>query len=162
MARDKQTGAEFNADWSKLLQVGGPPLLLEPVEATLLLSGSVPASVTPLDGYGVPTEMSVPIAADGKDQIRLDVSRIEYWIGQGAQPSDRVKSLIKGYKKAEGSAPAAEVKAAPEEAVEAAAPEEETADAASEGPAADAAAEVEAAPEEDAADAGDAAEKDKE
>ena len=52
-----------------------------------------------------------PIAVDGKDQIRLDVSRIEYWIGQGAQPSDRVKNLIKGYKKAEGSTPVAEVKA---------------------------------------------------
>ena len=52
-----------------------------------------------------------PIAVDGKDQIRLDVSRIEYWIGQGAQPSDREKNLIKGYKKAEGSTPAVEVKA---------------------------------------------------
>ncbi len=69
LARDKQTGAEFNADWSKLLQVGGPPLLMEPVEATLLLSGSIPASVKPLDGYGIPTEQSVPIGADGSFAI---------------------------------------------------------------------------------------------
>ena len=39
------------------------------MEATLLLSGSVPASVTPLDGYGIPTEMSVPIGADGSFAI---------------------------------------------------------------------------------------------
>jgi len=40
-----------------------------------------------------------PIAADGKDQLRIDLPRIDYWVGQGAQISDRVKSLIKGYKK---------------------------------------------------------------
>jgi small subunit ribosomal protein S16 len=50
-----------------------------------------------------------PIAADGKDQIRIDLSRIDYWVGQGAQPSDRVKSLLKGYKKQQASEPAAEV-----------------------------------------------------
>lgn len=69
LARDKQTGAEFNSDWSKLLTVGGPPLLLEPVEATLLLSGSAPASVKPLDGYGHPTDDSVSIGADGSFAI---------------------------------------------------------------------------------------------
>ena len=69
MARDKQTGSEFNADWSKLLKVGGPPLLLEPVEATLLLSGSAPVSVRPLDGYGLPTGESVPIASDSSFAI---------------------------------------------------------------------------------------------
>jgi small subunit ribosomal protein S16 len=40
-----------------------------------------------------------PIAADGKDRIRVDLPRIDYWIGQGAQPSDRVSSLLKGYRK---------------------------------------------------------------
>ena len=40
-----------------------------------------------------------PIAVDAKDKIRLDLPRIEYWVGQGAQPSDRVKSLLKGYTK---------------------------------------------------------------
>ena len=64
-----------------------------------------------------------PIAADGKDQIRIDMPRIDYWVGQGAQPSDRVKSLLKGYKKQQAGEPvvAAEpvVKAAAEVAPEA-------------------------------------------
>ena len=48
------------------------------------------------------------INVNGKDKLRLDVSRIEYWGDQGAQPSDRVKNLLKGYKKQLASAPAAE------------------------------------------------------
>ena len=48
-----------------------------------------------------------PLAADGKDQIRIDVSRVDYWVSEGAQPSDRVKTLLKGYKKELASAPAA-------------------------------------------------------
>ena len=48
-----------------------------------------------------------PIAADGKDQIRIDLPRVDYWIGQGAQPSDRVANLIKGYRK-QADAPAAD------------------------------------------------------
>jgi small subunit ribosomal protein S16 len=47
-----------------------------------------------------------PLAADGKDQIRIDVSRVDYWVSEGAQPSDRVKTLLKGYKKQLASAPA--------------------------------------------------------
>jgi len=53
-----------------------------------------------------------PIAADGKDQLRIDLPRIDYWVGQGAHPSDRVKSLIKGYKKQQAGESAAA--AAPE------------------------------------------------
>ena len=44
-----------------------------------------------------------PIAADAKDQIRVDLSRVDYWISQGAQPSDRVSSLVKGYRKQQGA-----------------------------------------------------------
>jgi len=41
-----------------------------------------------------------PIAA-GKDvRLSLDLARAEHWIGQGAQASDRVKSLIKAHKEA--------------------------------------------------------------
>jgi hypothetical protein len=42
---------------------------MEPVEARLLLAGSVPADVRPLDGYGLPTGVSVPTAADGSFTI---------------------------------------------------------------------------------------------
>ena len=38
--------------------------------------------------------------AKGKDEtLRVDLERIEYWIGQGAQPSDRVSDLVKSYRK---------------------------------------------------------------
>ena len=40
-----------------------------------------------------------PVAVGGQDQMRIDLPRVDYWIGKGAQPSDRVNSLIKGYKK---------------------------------------------------------------
>ena len=40
-----------------------------------------------------------PIAADGKDRLRVDLPRVDYWIDQGAQASDRVSSLLKGYRK---------------------------------------------------------------
>ena len=52
-----------------------------------------------------------PIAVDDKDRVRMDIPRIDYWIGQGAQPSDRVSTLIKGYKKQQGSDAAPEVSA---------------------------------------------------
>jgi small subunit ribosomal protein S16 len=49
-----------------------------------------------------------PVAVDGKDQIRIDIPRVDYWIGQGAQPSDRVSTLLKGYRKEQdGEAPPA-------------------------------------------------------
>lgn len=35
-----------------------------------------------------------PLARGGEELLRLDVARAEYWISQGAQPSDRVKKLI--------------------------------------------------------------------
>ncbi len=39
-----------------------------------------------------------PIAAGKEIRLKLDMARAEYWIGQGAQASDRVKSLIKSHK----------------------------------------------------------------
>lgn len=44
-----------------------------------------------------------PIAIDGKDELRIDLPRVEYWIGQGAQPSDRVTSLLKVFRKQQGA-----------------------------------------------------------
>ncbi len=45
-----------------------------------------------------------PIAVDTKDELRVDLPRVDYWIGQGAQPSDRVSKLLKGYRKAQDAA----------------------------------------------------------
>jgi len=59
MARDKQTGTEYNADGTQLLKAGHPPLLMEPVQATITLKGAPPASVKVVDIYGVPTDKEV-------------------------------------------------------------------------------------------------------
>jgi small subunit ribosomal protein S16 len=41
-----------------------------------------------------------PVGKDDQENLRIDLERIDYWIGQGAQPSDRVKTLIKTKRKA--------------------------------------------------------------
>jgi small subunit ribosomal protein S16 len=41
-----------------------------------------------------------PQARGQEEALRLDSERIDYWVSQGAQPSDRVSSLIKGSLKA--------------------------------------------------------------
>ncbi len=40
-----------------------------------------------------------PIARRGEPKLRLDLPRIEYWLSHGAQQSDRVRSLLKSYRK---------------------------------------------------------------
>jgi small subunit ribosomal protein S16 len=41
-----------------------------------------------------------PIARGQEERLRVDSDRVDYWVGQGAQISDRVKSLIKEAAKA--------------------------------------------------------------
>ncbi|AJJ20153.1 30S ribosomal protein S16 [Yersinia sp. 2544 StPb PI] len=41
-----------------------------------------------------------PIAAGQAEALRLDLDRIEHWVGLGATVSDRVSALIKDAKKA--------------------------------------------------------------
>jgi small subunit ribosomal protein S16 len=31
---------------------------------------------------------------DSEDRIRMDVERVQYWLGQGAQPTDRVSRFL--------------------------------------------------------------------
>jgi hypothetical protein len=59
MARDKQLGTVYNDDGTELLETGGPPLLLEPVQATITLKGGSVTSVKVVDVYGVPTDRQV-------------------------------------------------------------------------------------------------------
>jgi glycosyl hydrolase family 42 (putative beta-galactosidase) len=61
MARDKQTGTEYSEDGARLLKAGGPPLLMEPVRATITLKGSAPTDVRSVDLYGVPTDVKLPV-----------------------------------------------------------------------------------------------------
>jgi small subunit ribosomal protein S16 len=44
-----------------------------------------------------------PVGKDHEENLRIDVERVDYWIGQGAQPSDRVSSLLKAHSKAQAS-----------------------------------------------------------
>jgi small subunit ribosomal protein S16 len=41
-----------------------------------------------------------PVARGNDERLRLDIEKIESWIAKGAQPSDRVASLVKEAKKA--------------------------------------------------------------
>lgn len=70
----------------------------------------------------------------GDQDLRLDIERIDYWLGQGAQTSARVKQLIKRHRKAQPVATAA-AKAAPKTAAKAA-EKKPTAKAAAKKPAA--------------------------
>jgi len=40
-----------------------------------------------------------PVARRGAPKLRLDLPRIDYWLGKGAQQSDRVRSLVQAYRK---------------------------------------------------------------
>jgi len=40
-----------------------------------------------------------PVARKGEPKLKLDIARIEHWIGLGAQQSDRVKQLVTSFKK---------------------------------------------------------------
>ena len=97
-----------------------------------------------------------PIATGGEQPLKLALDRVDYWLGQGAQPSERVRRLIRR-RRMEGdlAAKAVQQAAAVEEAPadEAAAEEEaasEDSEAAGEAEPVQAAAEDSAEPEEDA------------
>ncbi|MET0066184.1 MAG: 30S ribosomal protein S16 [Candidatus Thiodiazotropha sp.] len=36
-----------------------------------------------------------PIAVGGEEGLRIDMDRLQHWVAQGAQPSERVNALIK-------------------------------------------------------------------
>jgi len=48
-----------------------------------------------------------PIAAGKEVRLHLEPERAQYWISQGAQPSERVQTLIKVYEKQQKQAGAA-------------------------------------------------------
>ncbi|MFT4694740.1 MAG: small subunit ribosomal protein S16 [Francisella sp.] len=45
-----------------------------------------------------------PVAKGGEERLKLDLAKAQEWIAKGAQPSDRVASLIKEAVKAEKAA----------------------------------------------------------
>jgi small subunit ribosomal protein S16 len=40
-----------------------------------------------------------PVARKGEPKLKLDLSRVEYWLSKGAQQSERVKQLVSSYRK---------------------------------------------------------------
>lgn len=44
-----------------------------------------------------------PVAQGNAVPLEMNLERIQYWVGQGAQPSPRIKSLIKQFKKSQGT-----------------------------------------------------------
>jgi len=102
-----------------------------------------------------------PRAVGGEERLRLDTERVEYWVSKGAQPSDRVASLLKQYaqgpealeaEKAKLEAAAQAKRDAAEKAEAAAVKAAEKAEAEAKAAAAEeaAAAEAEAVPAEEA------------
>jgi small subunit ribosomal protein S16 len=47
-----------------------------------------------------------PVARGNSEALRLDLGRIDHWLGVGAQPSERVQQLIKSYRKSQVAAAA--------------------------------------------------------
>ena len=45
-----------------------------------------------------------PKAPEGRESLRVDVERIKYWEGKGAQPSSTVVRLVKQFGKAKKTA----------------------------------------------------------
>jgi small subunit ribosomal protein S16 len=45
-----------------------------------------------------------PVATGKEEKLRIDVDRVNHWIGHGAQPSERVAALLKTYKAEQAAA----------------------------------------------------------
>jgi hypothetical protein len=64
LARDRQTGALYSADGTRLEEVGGPPLLLEPVQARITFKGAALLSARVVDIHGTPTDREIERAGN--------------------------------------------------------------------------------------------------
>ena len=47
-----------------------------------------------------------PVARGNSQELRLELDRVDYWLGVGAQPSERVQQLVKSYRKTQVAAAA--------------------------------------------------------
>jgi len=48
-----------------------------------------------------------PVAQGDAVETKIDLERVDYWVGHGAQCSDRVKQILKSYRKAQAAGEAA-------------------------------------------------------
>jgi len=44
-----------------------------------------------------------PVGTASEENLRIDLDRADYWLAQGAKPSERVESLLKAQRKAAAS-----------------------------------------------------------
>jgi len=44
-----------------------------------------------------------PVGRSHEENLRIDVERADYWIGQGAQPSERVAALLKAQRQSQAA-----------------------------------------------------------
>ncbi|MFZ9035079.1 MAG: 30S ribosomal protein S16 [Francisellaceae bacterium] len=44
-----------------------------------------------------------PLAKEHEEKLRIDLDRVDYWVKNGAQMSDRIKSFVKNAKKAQAA-----------------------------------------------------------
>ncbi len=52
-----------------------------------------------------------PVARSSAEPVRLDLERIDHWVNNGALMSDRVKSIVKSYRRYGAEDPTAEARA---------------------------------------------------
>lgn len=41
-----------------------------------------------------------PVGTEREENLKVDLERVDYWLGQGARPSERVAGLLKASRKA--------------------------------------------------------------
>ena len=64
LAQDTEAGALYAGGGTSLTAIGGPPLLLQPVQASITMGGLPVSSVRVVDVYGVPTNANVPVTGN--------------------------------------------------------------------------------------------------
>ena len=48
-----------------------------------------------------------PVARKSEPKLKVELDRVDYWVGKGAQLSERVAALVAGHRKEAGKAVAA-------------------------------------------------------
>ena len=89
VAQDKQAGTSYNGSGTTLNSVGGPPLYLQPVQATITLGGNAIESVKSVDIYGVPTSTELPLAGN-TFTINGNYTSIYYEINRSSVPTPTI------------------------------------------------------------------------
>ena len=89
LAQDKQMGTVYSSSGDTLTTLGGPPLLLQPVQAAVTVGGSALQSVNVVDIYGVPTGAEVPLAGN-TFTINGNYTTVYYEISRAAAGSPTI------------------------------------------------------------------------